>query len=119
MFAVNDSGSSMHLVDRDGRVILTLKSKFFSAHNKWYIYSGRGTDKENKIATVKPQSGTTSAEVSLHVIMRMLNTQLFPLSFAYSYAIQLVDGAHTNFAASVSLGAYTSCTLGCGVHTNL
>lgn len=65
VFAVNDSGSSMHLVDRDGQVLLTLKSKFFSAHNKWYIYSGRGTDKENKIATVKPQSGTTSAEVSL------------------------------------------------------
>ena len=63
IFAVNDSGSKMHIVDREGRVILTLKSKFFSAHNKWYIYSGSSTNKEDKIATVKPQSGTVTAEV--------------------------------------------------------
>ncbi|KAL0027510.1 hypothetical protein WJX77_006856 [Trebouxia sp. C0004] len=65
VFAVNDSGSKMHIVDRLGRVILTLKSKFFSAHNKWYIYSGSSTNKEDKIATVKPQSGTVTAEVFL------------------------------------------------------
>lgn len=64
VFAMNDSGSKMHIVDREGRVILTLKSKFFSAHNKWYIYSGSSTNKEDKIATVKPQSGTVTAEVS-------------------------------------------------------
>ena len=64
VFAVNDGGSKMHIVDREGRVILTLKSKFFSAHNKWYIYSGSSTNKEDKIATVKPQSGTVTAEVS-------------------------------------------------------
>lgn len=64
VFAVNDSGSKMHIVDREGRVILTLKSKFFSAHNKWYIYSGSSTNKEDKIATVKPQTGTVTAEVS-------------------------------------------------------
>ena len=63
VFAVNDGGSKMHIVDREGRVILTLKSKFFSAHNKWYIYSGSSTNKEDKIATVKPQSGTVTAEV--------------------------------------------------------
>ncbi len=63
VFAVNDSGSKMHIVDREGRVILTLKSKFFSAHNKWYIYSGGSTNKEDKIATVKPQTGTVTAEV--------------------------------------------------------
>lgn len=59
----------MHLVDRDGSVVLSLKSKTFSAHNKWYIYSGRNTDKENKIATVKPQSGSIFAEVSLYPVL--------------------------------------------------
>ena len=65
VFAVSDSGSRMHIVDKEGRVILTLKSKFFSAHNKWYIYSGNSTHKEDKIATVKPQTGSVSAEVWL------------------------------------------------------
>ena len=92
MFAVNDSGSSMHLVDRDGRVILTLKSKFFSAHNKWYIYSGRGTDKENKIATVKPQSGTTSAEVRLSVITCCAQFMLLCM-FIACHATQLLSHA--------------------------
>ena len=63
VFAVNDSGSRMHIVDRQGNVILTLKSKTFSAHNKWYIFSGNSTDKTDKIATVKPQSGSVTAEV--------------------------------------------------------
>ena len=53
----------MHIVDRQGSVILTLKSKTFSAHNKWYIFTGNSTDKADKIATVKPQSGTVTAQV--------------------------------------------------------
>lgn len=52
----------MHIVDRQGAVILTLKSKSFSAHNKWYIYSGNSAEKADKIATVKPQSGSVTAE---------------------------------------------------------
>ena len=63
VFAVSGSGSRMHIVDRQGAVILTLKSKSFSAHNKWYIYSGNSAEKADKIATVKPQSGSVTAEV--------------------------------------------------------
>lgn len=76
VFAVNDSGSKMHIVDREGRVILTLKSKFFSAHNKWYIYSGSSTNKEDKIATVKPQSGTVTAEVHIYALKLLLCSSL-------------------------------------------
>ena len=43
---------------------MTLKSKSFSAHNKWYIFSGNSTNKEDKIATVKPQENSMNAEVS-------------------------------------------------------
>ena len=68
VFAVNDSGSRMHIVDREGRVVLSLKSKFFSAHNKWYIYTGNSTHKEDKIATVKPLTGSVTAEVS-HMLL--------------------------------------------------
>ena len=53
----------MHIVDKEGHALLTLKSKSFSAHNKWYIFTGDSTSKGDKIATVKPSSGSTSAEV--------------------------------------------------------
>lgn len=65
VFAVNDSGSRMHIVDKEGRVVLSLKSKTFSAHNKWYIFSGNSIHKEDKVATVKPQTGSVTAEVFL------------------------------------------------------
>ena len=53
----------MHIVDNEGHVVMTLRSKSFSAHNKWYIYAGNSTDKEDKIATVKPHESSISAEV--------------------------------------------------------
>ncbi|KAL3161266.1 hypothetical protein ABBQ38_009627 [Trebouxia sp. C0009 RCD-2024] len=65
VFAVSTSGSRMHIVDRQGAVILTLKSKSFSVHNKWYIFSGNSSEKADKIATVKPQSGSVTAEIFL------------------------------------------------------
>ena len=63
MFVVNDSGSALDIVDRQGQVVLTLKSKSFSVHNKWYIFSGNSTNKQDKIATVKPQEDSMNAEV--------------------------------------------------------
>lgn len=53
----------MYIVDKEGRCVLTLKSKTFSAHNKWYIFSGQSTHKDDKIATVKPEEGSVQAEV--------------------------------------------------------
>ena len=64
VFVVNDSGSALDIVDKQGQVVLTLKSKTFSAHNKWYIFSGNSTNKQDKIATVKPQEDSMNAEVS-------------------------------------------------------
>ena len=53
----------MVIVSNEGRVILTLKSKSFSVHNKWYIFSGDSTNKDDKIATVKPHENSENAEV--------------------------------------------------------
>ena len=53
----------MHIVDNEGQVVMTLRSKSFSAHNKWYVFAGNSTDKEDKIATVKPHESSISAEV--------------------------------------------------------
>ncbi|KAA6421709.1 MAG: hypothetical protein FRX49_08320 [Trebouxia sp. A1-2] len=60
--AAHGSGSEMVITSTEGRVILTLKSKSFSVHNKWYIFSGNSTNKDDKIATVKPHENSESAE---------------------------------------------------------
>jgi len=70
--AAHGSGSQMVIVSNEGRVILTLKSKSFSVHNKWYIFSGDSTNKDDKIATVKPHENSENAEV-----ISMLLTALF------------------------------------------
>ena len=65
VFAAHGSGSEMNIVNNEGMTVLTLKSKSFSAHNKWYIFSGSSTDKADKIATVKPEEGSQTAQVEI------------------------------------------------------
>ena len=65
VFAAHGSGSEMNIVNNEGMTVLTLKSKSFSVHNKWYIFSGSSTDKADKIATVKPEEGSQTAQVQL------------------------------------------------------
>ena len=56
--------SCMHVQDTAGSTVLTLKKKSFSLCNKWYIFSGKSTQKADKIAIVKTQSASVNAEVS-------------------------------------------------------
>ncbi len=63
----------MVIVNNEGRVILTLKSKSFSVHNKWYIFSGNSTNKDDKIATVKPHENSENAEVVFMLAQQAIN----------------------------------------------
>jgi uncharacterized protein YxjI len=80
MFEVRDARDNVHfrvvgdryrgqryLLDTEGRIILAMKQKTFSAHSKWRIFTHQDMSKTSKVATVKPHMGTSTihAEVRL------------------------------------------------------
>ena len=65
------TATCIYVTDTAGSVVLTLKKKSFSLCNKWYIFSGKDTQKADKIATVKTQSACVKAEVRLCKLPRM------------------------------------------------